>query len=129
MKIEHLFACVALALLPGCGVLVDVDRETIEEGERGVLGGYQGGTIFGWAIGDDDAPVVVQLTYGREVTAVTADQPRPDLQEREGIPFGAAGFEVEVGDLPPGTAIRALILPSGLELANSPYVVGEPTSM
>lgn len=133
--ITPLLLVATAGLTTGCELVAAVDRDLIDDspGERGVLGGYQGGTVFGWATGATDAPAAVRVVIDGEEFPVQADQPRPDVASKldaRGNPLdadGLAGFKVEnLGVLAPGTEIRAFIIGSELELTNSPFIVGDP---
>lgn len=131
------FLLATLGLTTGCELIASVDRDLIDSasGERGVLGGYQGGTVFGWASGETDFPVAVRIVIdGDQEILVQADEPRPDLVTKvdaRGNPLdadGVAGFEAGgLGVLPQGTEIRAFIVGTELELVNSPFVVSNPS--
>ena len=142
MKLAHCISNLAtvglLVSLMGCTVMTDVDRSKIEgEGAagapadarvRGTLANYQGdGQIRGWAIvGDGATPAQVRIEIeGQDPVTVTADEPRPDLVTGGMTDTEDVGYQADVGDLEPGTEIRAFVVIDGgsVELANSPQTV------
>lgn len=95
---------------------------------RGVVGRYQDGTLFGWAlVVGQRRPVRVRIMVdGRKRTSVVADRLRPDLRAKGLHPTGNAGFQVELGELRPGTEIRCFVEGTDYELVQSPLLVPSP---
>ncbi len=89
---------------------------------RGVLGGYRDGQVWGWAqlIGDA-APVFVRIEVdGEPVATVLADQPRADLFEKRLHHTGNAGFRADIGELPVGAEVDAIIVEHNATLLGAP---------
>jgi hypothetical protein len=127
---RSLILIAALFIASGCELITGVDRNLIDDGEaaadgRGSLGGFNNGRVNGWAqIVGQDAPVTVRIEVdGTLAESVTADQPRPDLVEKDLHPTGNAGFNVDIGPQADGAQIRAFIDATDAELTNSPITV------
>jgi hypothetical protein len=134
VRAQKILVCVGLgALLGGCSLAADVDREAIDDtvsardgNPRGVLGGYQGGVVWGWAeiIGQDE-PVTVRIEVnGTNRATVVAEEYRPDLVIKGLHDDGEAGFKAEMDPpLESGDEIKAFVVGTGKEIFGSPYVV------
>jgi hypothetical protein len=96
---------------------------------RGILGGYRDGRVFGWALRPGAArPVLLDVFVGDQlVRTVAANRYRRDLQVTGVHPSGCAGFELELGNVAPGTVIRCRLHGSDQELHKSPLTVEAPS--
>lgn len=91
---------------------------------RGRVDDLHGTVLAGWARGDADDPVEVEVYVdGALVATVTADRHRPDLEKRR-VGTGHHGFRVDLADhlRGGGQQVNVRVRQSGLELRNSPLV-------
>ena len=127
-----------LALGAGaCELVAAVDRDKIPSGNagggttaagaRGVLGGYDDGVAFGWAVGpttDSPVQVRIEVSGATELTETgTADVQRDDLVDKDIHPTGEAGFRIDIGPVEGGSTIRAFIVDPEVELTGSPLEI------
>ncbi len=109
-----------------CVVQGELGVSSCTEGmARGILGGYRDGTVWGWAqlVGDAEPVHVRILVDGLPVATVLADLPREDLFDKRLHPTGVAGFRVEVGKLPDGAEIEAVVVEHEARLMGGPLWV------